>query len=230
MLVKICGISNIIDAFTAIEYGASAIGFVMGGKVLPPEVEPHAQTVREIIKGFPPDVDSFLVTHLFDPIEITLLAEYINCSGIQLSENIGVESVKSVRERTSKKIIKTVVANQAVGLQQLQLYEPFCDFILLDSQIGGYVGGTGHTSDWVVCKTLVDAATKPVYLAGGLKPENVVAAIQSVAPDGVDVSTGISTYGDNYLRKDRKDPARIRQFISLARAPQKLLSQSSVSA
>ena len=57
MLVKICGVSNVIDAQKAIKNGADAIGFVMGGKVLPIEVEPHAQTVREIIKAFPGKVE-----------------------------------------------------------------------------------------------------------------------------------------------------------------------------
>ena len=77
MKVKICGISNEIDALKAIELGADAIGFVMGGKVLPVEVEPYAQWVRETIKKFPKGVDSFLVTHLFEAEDILDLSNYI---------------------------------------------------------------------------------------------------------------------------------------------------------
>ena len=78
MLVKICGVSREEDAMNAIKYGADAVGFVKGGLFLPPEDEPHAQTVREIIKKFPKNVDSFLVTHLTDIKDIIALSEYIN--------------------------------------------------------------------------------------------------------------------------------------------------------
>ena len=78
MLVKICGVSREEDAMNAIKHGADAIGFVMGGLVLPLEVEPHAQTVREIIKKFPKNVDSFLVTHLTNIEDILALSNYIN--------------------------------------------------------------------------------------------------------------------------------------------------------
>ena len=111
MKVKICGISNEIDAFTAIKHGADAIGFVMGGKVLPVEVEPYAQYVREAIKKFPNDVDSFLVTHYLNAEDILDLSNYIKSTGIQISEDIPVEEVIKVRKNTDKKIIKTIVSN-----------------------------------------------------------------------------------------------------------------------
>ena len=98
MKVKICGISNEIDALTAIKLGADAIGFVMGGKVLPVEVEPYAQWVRETIKKFPEGVDSFLVTHLFDADDILDLSNYIKSTGIQISEDIDIEQVKKIKK------------------------------------------------------------------------------------------------------------------------------------
>ena len=88
MKVKRCGISNEIAALTAVSLGADAIGFVMGGKVLPVEVEPYAQLVREIIKKFPKGVDSFLVTHLLNADDILVLTNYIQSTGIQISEDI----------------------------------------------------------------------------------------------------------------------------------------------
>lgn len=217
MLVKICGLSNIMDARCAVENGASALGFVMGGKVLPPEVEPHAQYVREIIKTLPPTVDTFIVTHLLVAEDIIALADYVNSSGIQISEDVGLAVVKAVREKTTRKIIKTVVANREVGFLKLEEYEPYCDYVLLDSQVGGYVGGTGHVSDWNVCHELIKKSKKPVFLAGGLTPQNVEEAIKQTDPDGVDVSTGVSTYGPDYLRKDRKDPQKINDFLTRAR-------------
>lgn len=218
MLTKICGLTNVIDAHTAIKCGATALGFVMGGKVLPVEVEPHAQTVRQIIKAVPPNIETYLVTHLLEPEEIIDLADYINSAGIQISEDIGVDKVRAVRENTRKKIIKTVVAQADSGLEKLRAYEPYCDYILLDSQVGGYVGGTGAIGDWELCRELIKQASRPVFLAGGLTPQNVEAAIRATDPHGVDVSTGVSTYSADYLRKDRKDPEKIRDFIAVARS------------
>lgn len=217
MKVKICGISNEIDALAAVSLGADAIGFVMGGKVLPIEVEPYAQWVRETIKKFPEGVDSFLVTHLFNSDDILDLSNYIKSTGIQISEDIDVKEVKKVRENTNKKIIKTIVTTDSKAPQKLKLYEPYCDYFLLDSRDSGYTGGTGKENNWSKCKGLIDMTEKPVFIAGGLNPENVRGAIEETNPYGVDVSTGISSYGESYLRKDRKDHKKIEKFIKIAK-------------
>lgn len=217
MKVKICGISNEIDALTAVNLGADAIGFVMGGKVLPVEVEPYAQLVRETIKKFPKGVDSFLVTHLLNADDILALANYIQSTGIQISEDIDIEEVKKVRKNTDRKIIKTVVTTDPKAKEKLKLYEPYCDFFLLDSRDSGYTGGTGKENNWKMCKDLIDLTTKSVFIAGGLNPENVRGAIEETMPYGVDVSTGISCYSERYLRKDRKDHKKIEKFINIAK-------------
>ncbi len=217
MLVKICGLSNTIDAEVAVTMGADALGFVMGGKVLPVEVEPTAQLVREVIKTVPSDVDTFLVTHLFDSQDILDLANYIGSSGIQVSEDIGFDELKKLRIMTDKKIIKTIVVNREDAKSKLEGYEDNCDYILLDTRFGGYTGGTGVVNDWAICNELISIAKKPVYIAGGLNPENVAEAIQKSSPSGVDVSTGVSTWSEKYLRKDRKDEKKIRDFITIAK-------------
>ena len=120
--------------------------------------------------------------------------------------------LRQVRQSTRRKIIKTVVAAPETGFEKLKGYEPNCDYILLDSRVAGYTGGTGVTSDWEFCRELIKKSSRPVFLAGGLSPDNVEAAIRA-DPFGVDVSTGVSTYSPEYLRKDRKDPDKIRCFI-----------------
>lgn len=217
MKVKICGISNEIDALKAIELGADAIGFVMGGKVLPIEVEPYAQWVRQTIKKFPKGVDSFLVTHLFEADDILALAEYIQSTGIQISEDIDVEEVKKVRSNTKRKIIKTIVSNDPAALEKLKLYEPYCDYFLLDSRDHEYTGGTGRENNWLKCKDIMEHTKKPVFIAGGLNPENLRDAILMTHSYGVDVSTGISYFSESYLRKDRKDHKKIEKFIEIAK-------------
>lgn len=217
MKVKICGISNEIDALAAVSLGADAIGFVMGGKVLPVEVEPYAQLVRETIKKFPKGVDSFLVTHLFNADDILDLANYIQSTGIQISEDIDIREVKKVRDNTTKKIIKTVVTTDPKAKEKLKLYEPYCDYFLLDSRDSGYTGGTGKENNWTMCKELIKLTKKPVFIAGGLNPDNLRDAIEETMPYGVDVSTGISCYSERYLRKDRKDHSKIEKFINIAK-------------
>ena len=217
MLVKICGVSREEDAMNAIKHGADAIGFVMGGLVLPLEVEPHAQTVREIIKKFPKNVDSFLVTHLTNIEDILALSNYINSTGIQISEDIDINELKKIRKLTKKKIIKTVVVKDESSFDKLKQVEPYCDFILLDTRFKGYTGGTGLTSDWDLSRKMVEIAKKPVYLAGGLTPDNVLEAIKKVRPQGVDVSTGVGTYSKDYPKKDKKDERKIKKFIEISK-------------
>jgi len=217
MKVKICGLSNEIDALAATECGADALGFVMGGKVLPVEVEPYAQAVREIIKKLPSRVDSFLVTHLFNADDILSLSNYIQSTGIQISEDIDIKEVEKVRSNTDKKIIKTIVSTDPESEKKLKLYEPFCDYFLLDSRDSEYTGGTGKENNWELCKKLIDMTDKPVFIAGGLNPNNLKNAIEKTMPYGVDVSTGVSCHSDSYLRKDRKDGGKIKKFIEIAK-------------
>lgn len=217
MKVKICGISNEIDALKAVELGADAIGFVMGGKVLPIEVEPYAQWVRQTIKKFPEGVDSFLVTHLFDGDDILALAEYIQSTGIQISEDIDINEVIKVRSNTDRKIIKTIVTNDPEAERKLKLYEPYCDYFLFDSRDSGYTGGTGKENNWKKCRELMDKTNKLVFIAGGLNPDNLRGAIEETHSYGVDVSTGVSYFSESYLRKDRKDHQKIEKFINIAK-------------
>jgi phosphoribosylanthranilate isomerase len=162
-------------------------------------------------------VDSFLVTHLLNADDILALANYIQSTGIQISEDIDIEEVKKVRNNTTRKIIKTVVTTDPKAVEKLKLYEPYCDFFLLDSRDSGYTGGTGKENNWKMCRELIKLITKPVFIAGGLNPENVRSAIEETFAYGVDVSTGISCYSDRYLRKDRKDHSKIEEFIKIAK-------------
>lgn len=217
MLVKICGLSNVIDAAAACRAGADALGFVMGGRVLPCEVEPRAQEIRPFIRSLAGRTRSFLVTHLCDVGDISDLAQYLGVSGVQVSEPLGSAELARLRSTFGGEIIKTVVVDGERSFAELHRVAPFCDFILLDSKVGGYIGGTGATSDWELCRRLIAASPRPVFLAGGLTPENVREALRSTRAAGADVSTGVSTFGPAYLRKDRKDSDKIGAFVRSAR-------------
>ena len=88
---------------------------------------------------------------------------------------------------------------------------PLVDFILLDSgrpQLAvKELGGTGRTHDWALSRRIRDRVDRPVYLAGGLRPENVAEAIRTVHPDGVDVCSGVRTGG-------RLDEQKVAAFMA----------------
>ncbi len=87
------------------------------------------------------------------------------------------------------------------------------DALVLDSRTADRLGGTGQTHDWSVSARIVAAVSPvPVYLAGGLRPENVGEAIARVRPAGVDVNSGVED------AKGRKDMAKMRAFVVRARA------------
>ena len=72
-------------------------------------------------------------------------------------------------------------------------------------------------NNWEMCRDLIKLTDKPVFIAGGLNPENVRGAIEETKPYGVDVSTGISCYSERYLKKDRKDAGKIEKFINISK-------------
>jgi phosphoribosylanthranilate isomerase len=99
------------------------------------------------------------------------------------------------------------------ALVRARAYAEVADAILLDSRTADRLGGTGRTHDWAVSARIVAALVPlPAYLAGGLTPGNVAAAIARVRPAGVDVNSGVEDAAG------RKDPARLRAFIAAARS------------
>jgi phosphoribosylanthranilate isomerase len=209
MRVKICGLTNLIDANAAVRNGADALGFVIGGKILPVEIEPRAQHVRQWITTFPKYIDTYIVSFYTEVKDLIDLSEYVNSTGIQVSENVNHEQLKELRNKTNKKIIKTILVGENAFID-MKLAEPYCDFIRLNRN--------EQTNDWNLCAELIRSAKKPAFIAGGLTLTNLEQAINVTSPQGVDVSTGVSTYSETYLLKDRKDPHLMDKFIIMAKS------------
>jgi phosphoribosylanthranilate isomerase len=215
--IKICGLTNSIDAEAAIAAGATDLGFVMGGSVLPQEIEPRAQHVRNIVRSVGTRARVHLVTHLTTAEDIADLAEYLGCYGIQVSEPIAVGELQALRSYTDRPIIKTIATYADDFLEALRRYEPYCDEVLVDSSLAGYTGGTGVLNNLERCSQVVRTAIRPVWLAGGLTPDNVAEAMAVSGAVYADVSTGVSCYGPQFPRKDRKDPEKMREFVAQVR-------------
>jgi phosphoribosylanthranilate isomerase len=111
------------------------------------------------------------------------------------------------------RLIKAVHVTGEDALGRALAFAADVDALLVDSRTADRLGGTGRTHDWAVSARIVAAvAPLPVYLAGGLRPENVREAVAQVRAAGVDVNTGVEHVDG------RKDPARMREFVSRAKA------------
>jgi phosphoribosylanthranilate isomerase len=113
----------------------------------------------------------------------------------------------------AKSISGTVIKALHVGNQSLSEMERLCDryapaLVLFDTKVAGKFGGTGLSFDWRNIARL--ARWRPVFVAGGLTPQNVGKCVRIVRPFGVDVRSGIETKG-------RKDPGKMRTFVQAVR-------------
>jgi phosphoribosylanthranilate isomerase len=199
--VKICGITNLADAQAAVEAGADALGFIFYEK------SPRRMTipaVAKISKQLPPFVlrvgvfvnaAEALVTHAIGECGLGLL-QFHGDEPPEFCMRFGLMSMKAFRIR------------DAGSLKELPRYPT--EAWLLDACSAETLGGTGEKFNWDLA---VEAQKfgKPVFLAGGLTPENVAAAVRKVQPFGVDVSSGVET------SPGKKDHARVRAFISNVR-------------
>lgn len=195
--VKICGITNPVDARLAAQAGADAVGLVFHGPS-PRNVAPDA--ARAIIDALPPFVDAYAVVLDPDPRFLDELIESVPVDGVQYHGREAPELCARFRGRW----IKAVPMNGSGALTDCQRRYPEAHGFLLDSHAPGEAGGQGKTFDWAEVRS---QDPRPLILAGGLEPGNVGGAIRAVRPWGVDVSSGVEA------EPGRKDPDKVRAFM-----------------
>ena len=200
--VKICGVTTVADALAAAEAGADMIGlnFYAGS---PRHVTPVV--AAEIARALPPFV---LRVGVFvnPPVELVLRAigdaglNLLQFHGDETSEfctQFGVMSVKAIRVQSAESL--PTLANFST------------DAWLLDAYSAAGLGGTGEKFNWDLA-VAAQKFGKPIFLAGGLTPENVAAAVRQVRPFAVDVASGVEA------APGKKDAAKMRAFIAAVRA------------
>jgi phosphoribosylanthranilate isomerase len=200
MKVKICGITDIETGVAAANYGADAIGFVFAESKRRIPIE----KAKEIIAHLPKEVWKVGVFVNETREEIESIASTVGLTHIQLHG----DETASFSESLSLPVIKSISFQGNESLEALGGFPS--DFILLDSPKGKYRGGNGTVFNWseVNPKFL---NPKKVILAGGLKADNVEAAINIIKPYMVDVSSGVETEGI-------KDLGKIKTFIEKAKS------------
>jgi phosphoribosylanthranilate isomerase len=211
--VKICGITNAEDAFAAIRQGADYLGFVV--EIFGAERIVERDEARELFEQLKGNVPLVALTDLVKGEEIAGLCSFVGTDAVQLVKEIQIEEIVALRQSMpSLKIFKTIHANDESASEKAKQFEKAADFIVLDSKSGRKLGGTGKKANWKIAAKIAAQCTKPVFLAGGLTPENVAKAIEQVRPFGVDVSSGVKMQNN----KRKIDLNKLKKFIEKAKS------------
>jgi phosphoribosylanthranilate isomerase len=211
--IKVCCISSIDEVRFAVKYGADALGFV---SAMPSGIGIIEESIiTELASAVPAGVDSFLLTSLVDADEI--IPQIIRCGTdtVQLVDSVETKVYERIRtELPHIKIVQVIHVNGENSAREAKSVSYYVDAILLDSGNPNLkikeLGGTGRTHDWSISKLICTTVKKPVFLAGGLNPENIEEAVMAVHPYGVDVCTGLRTNG-------HLDEIKLRSFVNKVR-------------
>ncbi|HUF13999.1 MAG TPA: hypothetical protein VMN78_12925 [Longimicrobiales bacterium] len=203
--LKVCGLTTPADAALAASLGADALGVVLW-PLSPRAVDPAAAAA--ILAAAPAGV--VRVGVFVDPVlgEVTHAVEACALDFVQLSGEEAPSFARAVAARTGARIIRTVHVDGSASIDRFADYP--ADLFLLDAPRRAGAGGTGERFDWR------DAARLPwprerVIVAGGLRVENVAAALETLRPAAIDVCSGVE------LSPGRKDPVALRRFIETVR-------------
>ena len=202
--VKLCGITSEADRDAAVAAGADALGVIVDVDVDSPRTI-SAKRAADLVAGVPPFVTTVLVTMPGSVEDAVSLLDVVGADAVQVHSTLTPEYVGGLRSRVEE----TVVA--AVGPDaDLAAYADAADALLVDSvdEEGG--GGTGETQDWERTADSVAGADAPVILAGGLTPDNVGTAVETVSPYAVDTASGVEREGGV------KDHDAMRVFVARA--------------
>jgi phosphoribosylanthranilate isomerase len=196
--VKICCISNQDEALMAIEYGASAIGLV-GNMPSGPGPIPD-RLIFEIAQTVPPPIATFLLTSETSAMRIIRHQQSVMTNTIQLVDELKNGTYAQIREALpGVKIVQVIHVIDEQSVTEAIRLSHFVDALLLDSGNPNLpvkeLGGTGRVHNWELSRRIREVIAIPLFLAGGLNPENVKAAIAFVQPFGIDVCSGVRTNG-----------------------------------
>ena len=181
---KVCGITNIADAVLSVTVGVDAIGFVFWPG------SPRAVTVDDAASIASEIPDDVWKVGVFVEASPAVLKDTIAGAGLDFVQLVGDERATSCADwpKPAWKVLRLAPGTASeVALLQAETH-PDCTLVI-DADVSGEYGGTGHVADWEVAALL--ASRRRVVLAGGLRADNVGAAIEKVRPWGVDVSSGV---------------------------------------
>lgn len=208
--VKICCIRDVGEAWTAIRHGASGLGLVSEMPSGPGVIDDA--TIAAVARAVPPGVATFLLTSRQDAASIIAQQRRLRTTALQIVDRLGAGSYTELRAALPGiGIVQVVHVTGPESVGEAKAVAAHVDAILLDSGnpelVVKELGGTGRRHDWRLSRQIRAAVPVPVYLAGGLRPDNVAEAIAEVGPFGLDVCTGVRTDG-------QLDEAKLERFMA----------------
>jgi len=210
--IKVCCISSVVEAWTAIRAGASALGLVSAMPSGPGVI--GDRTIADIAAHVPPGIATFLLTSATDAETIILQQRAARVNTLQLVDEVDVDVLRELRGALpGVAIVQVVHVRGEESVDEARRVAPHVHAILLDSGNPSAavkeLGGTGRVHDWRVSAAIRESVDVPVWLAGGLRADNVAEAVCRVRPFGLDVCSGVRT--DGVL-----DQQKLKAFIRAA--------------
>ena len=210
--IKVCCIGSASEARLAISHGADALGFV-GPMPSGPGVIDN-DLIADLVPSVPPPVATFLLTSETEPDAITAHVHHCGANTVQIVDHIEPSNYPMLRNGLpGVRLVQVIHVEGPESIALAKTMAKLADALLLDSGTPSVdikkLGGTGRTHDWSLSREIVQATSCPVFLAGGLRPENVGEAIRAVRPYGVDVCTGLRK------RAEERKPTRSNQIEGL---------------
>jgi phosphoribosylanthranilate isomerase len=208
--VKVCCIASVEEMRAAVGCGASAVGLVSRMPSGPGVIDEGL--IAEIAARVPPTVATFLLTCEQEAASIIGQQRRCRVNTLQLCDRVDARVYAELRaELPGVSLVQVVHVTGEESFAEALTVAPYVDALLLDSGNQSLavkeLGGTGRTHDWRVSRRVVEAANVPVFLAGGLKPENVAEAVAAVRPFGLDVCSGVRAGG-------RLDAEKLKRFFA----------------
>jgi phosphoribosylanthranilate isomerase len=208
--VKICCIASVDEASLAIDCGASALGLVSYMPSGPGVISD--QKIAEIATTVPPSVGTFLLTSRQKVDDIIEQQRFCRTNTIQICDHLTTGTHRDLRTALPGiKIVQVIHVTGRESADEAACVASQVDGILLDSGNQKLaikeLGGTGRTHDWALSRAIRERINIPLFLAGGLTPENVGRAIDEVGPFALDVCSGVRTDG-------KLDATKLKRFFA----------------
>jgi phosphoribosylanthranilate isomerase len=213
--IKICCIQSDEEARLAIAHGADALGLVGTMPSGPGPIDDDL--IAAIAARVPPPVATFLLTSETEAEAIIAHARHCRTNTLQLVDHVADEVYPRLREALPGiKLVQVIHVGGEESVGEAVAAAAHADALLLDSGQPHapvkVLGGTGRIHDWAVSRRIVEAVSCHVFLAGGLRADNIAAAIAAVRPFGVDLCTGVRR--DDYSL----DPGKLETFVAAVAA------------
>jgi phosphoribosylanthranilate isomerase len=212
--IKICCIADTCEARMAMDAGAWALGLVSH---MPSGVGPISdELIASVSHWVGGEVETFLLTCRQDAASIIEQVKYCRPSTVQLVDSVSVSDLQKIKAALPDvAIVQVIHVISERSVDEAIEVTPWVDMLLLDSgnpELAVKVlGGTGQTHNWDYSAEIVRRSRIPVFLAGGLNPDNVADAIRQVRPYGVDLCSRIRTDG-------ALDADKLTRFVAAVRS------------